>query len=120
MKKAVELYGDSCRSAIWDSLEGAGNQALPGGQKGRGIDNLEKRMGKGAPQGAPCALSDLEQFEAAGLLRLHHHCGAVGKDLGHIVAQVGGVVANTNDGVRPYLVGMLHHVIEGFGTGLLA
>ena len=52
--------------------------------------------------------------------RLHHHGCPVAKDLAHALHDLGGVVANADDGIRPQHRGVFQHEVEGVFAGFLA
>src|SRR5215472_11813234 len=53
-------------------------------------------------------------------LRLHYHGRPVAKDLAHALHDLGGVVANADDGIRAQYRGVFQHEVEGVFAGFLA
>ena len=85
------------------------------------LDRRLRRMFSmdGPPPPGPEAGGDAAAASSA-LLRLHDDGRAVRQHLGHVLADLGGVVLHRDDRVGAHLVGMLAHPIERLGAGLVA
>src|SRR6516162_8934809 len=56
---------------------------------------------------------------ASGRLLLQHHGGAIGDDLAHGLADLGGIEAHHDDGVGAHGRRVLHHAVDGVAPRLL-